>query len=296
MSKELLVLEKLEVVPFFTKGDSLDETLAKIEDEALAFVASDLSVGKNRDAVKAMVTKVTKSKTYLEKEGKKLTDEYKAIPKAIDANRKRVKEFLTELQAKVRQPLTDWEIEDDRIKAEKAEAERLAEIAERIELIWDFAHIQLNQFNLGVEWCDWIVTELQRERDEEIARVAAEKAKADAEEKAKADIEAAKQLAAKAEQDAINAENKRIADAKQAEVKRVADVKAAEDKERQRQVDAKAAEDKAIADRKARTDYVAGIKTSQKLALMGLGADEKLAIAIVKAMHAEELPNIKVIY
>lgn len=328
MSNELLVLKNLEVVPFFTKGDSVDETLAKIEAEALAFVAGDLSVKKNRDAIKAMVTKVTKSKTYLESSGKELAVEYKAIPKAIDATRKKTKDFLTELQAKVRLPLTEWETEQARIEAEKAEVARLAEIADKVAFMWEFAWLENEAFDKAKEDARLYQIEQQRIRDEAIA-AAATKA---AEDKAKADIEAAKQLAIKAEQDAINAESKRIADAKQAEQdaidqaikvkadaeaaealriagieqakqdainaenKRVADVKAAEDKGRQRQVDAKAAEDKAIADRKARTNYVTGIKTSQKQALIELGASEELAISIVKAMHAEKLPNIKVIY
>ena len=143
MSNELVVIENLDLVPFFTKGDSLDSTLERIEKEMLSFVPGDLSVKKNRDAVKAMVTKVTSSKTYLEKEGKALAAEYKEIPKRIDANRKKTKDFLTELGAKVRQPLTEWEVEDKRIKAEEAariDDEKKVEDDRKAKLAADKAH------------------------------------------------------------------------------------------------------------------------------------------------------------
>ena len=58
----------------------------------LSFVPGDLSVKKNRDAVKAMVTKVTSSKTYLEKEGKAFSRQNirKSLKESlIDANRKK---------------------------------------------------------------------------------------------------------------------------------------------------------------------------------------------------------------
>lgn len=219
MSNELLVIENVELVPFFTKGEAVDETLAKIEAEAMAFVPGDLSVKKNRDAVKAMVTKVTKSKTYLEKHGKELAAEYKLIPKQIDAQRKKVKDNLTLLAESVRRPLTEYEIEDKRIKEEQAEQERLAEIAEKIELLWDDAHSRLNQFNLGILMTEDLLADQQKKRDEEIARVAAGEAKAKAEREAQAEIEAAKAAEAKAKQDAIDAENKRLADIEAARVR-----------------------------------------------------------------------------
>jgi len=214
MSKELLVIENVKLVPFFTKGDSIDETLAKIEAEALAFVAGDLSLLKNRKDVTAMVTKVTNSKTYLENNGKELAAEYKLIPKAIDANRKKVKDFLTELQAKVRKPLTDWEAEQKRIAEEKAEAERLQKIADEIAFMWEFAWTENEAFDKAKEDARLAEIERQRLHDEEVARKATEVAEA----KAKAEIQAAKdreeaqrKAAIQAEIDAQLAEERRVA-------------------------------------------------------------------------------------
>lgn len=115
MSNELLVIEKLELVPFFTKGDSVDKILEQIAKEARAHVPN-VSTTKTRGEITANITKVTECKTYLEDERKKLADEYKLIPKKIDANGKRVKDFLTSLQKELRQPLTDWEIERKQAK------------------------------------------------------------------------------------------------------------------------------------------------------------------------------------
>ena len=220
MSKELLVIENVELVPFFTKGEAVDETLAKIEAEALAFVAGDLSVKKNRDAVKAMVTKVTKSKTYLEKHGKELAAEYKLIPKQIDSQRKKVKDHLTELAEKVRAGLTEWEEEQKRIAAEEAEAERLQKIADEIAFMWEFAWTENEAFDKAKEDARLAEIERQRLHDEEVARKATEAA----EEKAKAEIKAAKdreeaqrKAAIQAEIDAQLAEERRIAQKEEAD-------------------------------------------------------------------------------
>ncbi len=110
MKTELMVIEKLDLVPFFTKGDSVDQILERVAKEARAFVP-DVSTTKTRGEITANITKVTECKTYLEDERKKLADEYKLIPKKIDANGKRVKDFLTGLQKELRQPINDWEAE-----------------------------------------------------------------------------------------------------------------------------------------------------------------------------------------
>ena len=108
MSNELLVLEEISVVPFFTKGENVEPLLAQIEAEAKAFVP-DASTEKGRKVIKAFITKLKKSRTYLEGHGKDLAAEYKAIPKEIDANRRKIKEFLLGLEEVTRAPLTEYE-------------------------------------------------------------------------------------------------------------------------------------------------------------------------------------------
>lgn len=124
MSTELLVIEKfnLELVPFFTKGDRLEELLEAIKAEVMAHVP-DVSTGKGRTLIKNNITAAKKYRTHLESSGKALSAEYKLIPSAIDATRKKVNEFLLDVEAKARESLTAWEIID------KAEKKQIADTA-----------------------------------------------------------------------------------------------------------------------------------------------------------------------
>lgn len=293
MSNELVVIENLDLVPFFTKGNNLDSTLERIEKEMLSFVPGDLSVKKNRDAVKAMVTKVTSSKTYLEKEGKALAAEYKEIPKRIDANRKKTKDFLTELQAKVRKPLTEWEEEDKRIKEEIAAKEKAEQEAKQKEADHEIALLMNDAFNRELEAKLAEEARIEKERIEReekerlerealIAQQAKEKAEREAkeredalererlaaierEEQAKRDAiaaeERAKAQAEEAERQRVIAEEKAKQDAIDAEIKRKADIEQAridaeEKAERERKAEIQREQDEAnrIAEEKAKRE------------------------------------------
>lgn len=255
MSNELVVIENVELVPFFTKGEKLDSILEQIEKEMLAFVPGDLSVKKNRDAVKAMVTKVVSSKTYLEKNGKELAAEYKEIPKQIDANRKKTKDFLTELQAKVRQPLTDWEEEQKRIEAENVAAEEAEKLRVQVESDHEIALLMNEKFDRDIaeklaeavrieKERQEVLKRVQEEREAKIAQEAKEKAGLEAkqrEEKLESDRLAAIEREEQAKRDAIAAEERRKAQAEEAERQRVI----AAEKAKQDAIDA---ENKRLAD------------------------------------------------
>ncbi len=262
MSNELVVIENVELIPFFTRGESLDSVLEQIEKEAMSFAPGDLSVKKNRDAVKAIVTKVTKSKTYLESHGKELAAEYKEIPKRIDANRKKTKDFLTELQAKVRQPLTEWEEEDKRIKAEEAARIEAEKVAIEIERDHELALLMSAEFDrvvaervaeeLRIEKERQEKLERQRiEREEQLKRESAEKARREAEEKAKAERERVE----REKREAIEREEEAKAEA---ERQRKAAIQAEIDLENEREAAAKLAEENRLArveaDAKAKRD------------------------------------------
>lgn len=303
-STELLVIEKLELVPFFTKGDGINSVLEQIAKEARSIV-NDVSTQKGRDAVKANVTKVTKSKTYLETQGKAIAAEYKEIPKKIDANRKEVWDYLDNLQKEVRKPLTDWEDEQIRIKAE--EEARLAAIENQRVIDSDY-EMALLLMESDIKQRKEQAEEDERiliAREQQMKDEAAEKAKADAELAAKAEIEKAererlaaverekqaeiaKQLAeqqliqqkADAEKAAIDAENKRLEDieaAKQAEIKRQADVEAS-----RLEVIAQAA---------ANTAHVAAVNRAIKEVYIAAGFPEELAIKAVKLLVNNKLPQ-----
>lgn len=105
--------------------------------EALSEVP-DLSTVKGREAIASNAHKVSRSKTFVEKPGRAYLKYIKETKCA--AIEKELREFVDKMDAlrdEVRKPLTDWDAEQARIKAEKeaaeAEAERvrLAEIAAR---------------------------------------------------------------------------------------------------------------------------------------------------------------------
>lgn len=321
MSNELVVIENLELVPFFTKGESLDSVLEQIEKEAMSFVAGDLSIKKNRDAVKAMVTKVTKSKTYLESRGKDLAAEYKEIPKRIDANRKKTKDFLTDLQARVRQPLTEWEEEDARIKAEEAAAIEAEKLRVKIEIDHEIALLMNEKFDR--ELAEQLAEEkrmeeerqaqIEKERIEREARIAEEaKLKAEQEAKEREENLERERLAAiereeQAKRDAIAAEGRAKAQAEEAERQRVIaeeqakrDAEEAAERARQLEIDRQKREEerlKAEADKKAADREHAGLIHSQMVdAFIANGIDKETAIIAVTAMAKCLIPNVKINY
>lgn len=125
---DLVVIEKSSAMAVFTNNEQLDPIIEKIEKEARSLVP-DVSTKKGRDAIASMAHKVARSKTYIDNAGKDLVAELKALPKQIDESRRVVRERLDALKDEVRRPLTEWEAEQERIKAEevariKAEEDR----------------------------------------------------------------------------------------------------------------------------------------------------------------------------
>jgi hypothetical protein len=144
----------------------------------------------------------------LEVKGKELAVEYKAIPAKIDQNRKKVKDFLAELQVELRKPLTDWEAEQAKIKAKKIADDIAAKEAKEKDELWDFALMELKLFNIELEAEK---TRLAAEELAEQARLAQAKIDSDAL-IAKEATEKAGQLAKQAIIDAQIAEQKAIDD------------------------------------------------------------------------------------
>src|SRR5690606_34102970 len=108
LDRELVTIEPKNALAVFTEEKAIDPILARVRKEIDAFIP-DITTASGRKAVASMAFKVAKSKTYLDGVGKKLVDEYKEIPKKIDATRKRVRDTLDEWKDEVRKPLTDWE-------------------------------------------------------------------------------------------------------------------------------------------------------------------------------------------
>lgn len=224
---DLVVIEKKNAMAVFTSNDQLDPLIEAIEKEARSLVP-DVTTKKGRDAIASMAHKVARSKTYIDNAGKDLVAELKALPKQIDESRRVVRERLDALKDEVRRPLTEWEAEQERIKAEEA---MNALHAEALEMNIKFDQELAAKFEADHEMALLMDKDIDRERadkaaeaerqriarEEEIKRQAEEKAKREAAEKAQREIDAA----AAREREAIlakeRAERERIEAQQQAE-------------------------------------------------------------------------------
>lgn len=237
---DLVVIEKKNAMAVFTNNDQLDPLIEAIEKEARSLVP-DVTTKKGRDAIASMAHKVARSKTYIDNAGKDLVAELKALPKQIDESRRVVRERLDALKDEVRRPLTEWEAEQERIKAEEAmnalHAEALAMNEEfdrlltaRIESDHEMALLMNDAFDR--EQADK-AAEAERQRiahEEEIKRMAAAAAAREVEQRAQREREEAALREAALKAQAEQAERDRIA----AEQKAEADKKAAVEAERRK--------------------------------------------------------------
>jgi hypothetical protein len=100
----------------FTALDAagIEPLLEMIRERIDEFVTPDVETVKGRKEIASFAHKIVQSKTALEEVGKALADEAKAIPKKIDASRKRIKDTLDEWRSEVRKPLDDWESAEER--------------------------------------------------------------------------------------------------------------------------------------------------------------------------------------
>ena len=198
---DLVVIEKKNAMAVFTNNDQLDPLIEAIEKEARSLVP-DVTTKKGRDAIASMAHKVARSKTYIDSAGKDLVAELKALPKQIDESRRVVRERLDALKDEVRRPLTEWEAEQERIKAEEAmnalHAEALVmneniDLQRAVQFEADHEMALLMDKDIDRERADK-AAEAERQRiarEEEIKRQAEEKAKREAAEKAQREIDAA---------------------------------------------------------------------------------------------------------
>ncbi|MBD3908614.1 hypothetical protein [Klebsiella pneumoniae] len=198
---DLVVIEKKNAMAVFTNNDQLDPLIEAIEKEARSLVP-DVTTKKGRDAIASMAHKVARSKTYIDNAGKDLVAELKALPKQIDESRRVVRERLDALKDEVRRPLTEWEAEQERIKAEEAmnalHAEALAmnedfdrQLVARIESDHEMALLMNDAFDREQAEKKAEAERQRIAREEEIKRLAEEKAKREAAEQAQREIDAA---------------------------------------------------------------------------------------------------------
>jgi len=192
----------------------------------------DITTVKGRKEIASLAYRVSQTKSYLDGLGKDLVAELKEVPKLIDANRKTVRDRLDVLRDKARQPVTDWEAEQDRIKAEEEARIAADKLAAQIESDHEIALLLNEKFDRDAAEAK---AEAERQRaayKEEIRRQAVEQARIEAEQAAQRERDAA----AKREADLKAAKEKADADAKAAQERAEREAREAQERaERQAQ-------------------------------------------------------------
>jgi len=311
--------EATNALSIFTSGN-VDRLIGDIEGEVRSFV-SDVDSAAGRKNIASLAHKVSRSKTALDALGKNLVGEWKLKSKAVDSERKQIRDRLDSLRDEVRAPLTEWEgAEKAKIEREKL-AKELAEAHEQAAIEDDFFN---RKKEIERKEAEQRHAEFDREvkRQEEIAEqkakndvIAAESARIEREEeirqdaKAKAEREAEEQALA---QKMINekkiiearvAEEKAKRDLEDLERRRLADLQEQEGRLKREQAEKGAEQRRKEAKEKAEIDRKAANKRHQKTInngilkeLLSIGISEDHAKEIIIKTAKKEIKNLNITY
>lgn len=230
----------------------------------------DLTTKKGRDRVASLAASVSRSKTAIEKPGREYLKRLKEAVKPAEAEIKRFVDACDELRDETRRPLTEWEAEQERIKAEEEmnawHAEALVmnenidlQRAIQFEADHEMALLMNDKFDRDREEQRRLAEQAQRDREEQIKREAAEQAKREAEEKHRAETERAEREAREAQertarlaQEAREQAEREKQEAIEAEQRKAQEEAARIKREAEQKEAARLAGEKRIADEEAR--------------------------------------------
>ncbi|HFO2070335.1 TPA: hypothetical protein ACHJCX_002501 [Klebsiella pneumoniae] len=318
---DLTVIEiKPEQAPTLYRAGGLDAYLEQIR-QAVNEVP-DLTTKKGRDRVASLAAQVSRSKTAIEKPGREYLKRLKEAVRPAEAEIKRFVDACDELRDATRKPLTEWEAEQERIKAEEAmnalhvEALDMNEdfdrrLAARIESDHEMALLMNDAFDR--EQADK-AAEAERQRiahEEEIKRMAAAAASREVEQRAQREREEAalreaalKAQAEQAERDRIAAEQKAEADKKaavEAERRKAQEEADRIRREAEQREQARLAEEKRKADEQARRE--ADVKHRKavgteivKALLANTSLTRDQAIEVLTAVKDGRIPHTGISY
>ncbi|MDP0940562.1 hypothetical protein [Klebsiella quasipneumoniae] len=318
---DLTVIEiKPEQAPTLYRAGGLDAYLEQIR-QAVNEVP-DLTTKKGRDRVASLAAQVSRSKTAIEKPGREYLKRLKEAVRPAEAEIKRFVDACDELRDATRKPLTEWEAEKERIKAEEAmnvlHAEALAmneefdrQLAARIEFYHEMALLMNDAFDR--EQADK-AAEAERQRiahEEEIKRMAAAAAAREVEQRAQREREEAAHREAVLKAQAEQAERDRIAAEQKAEADKQAAIEAERRKaqeeadrirrEAEQREQARLAEEKRKADEQARREAdvkhrkAVGVEVVKALmANTSLTRDQ--AIEVLTAVKDGRIPHTGISY
>lgn len=318
---DLTVIEiKPEQAPALYRAGGLDAYLEQIR-QAVNEVP-DLTTKKGRDRVASLAAQVSRSKTAIEKPGREYLKRLKEAVRPAEAEIKRFVDACDELRDETRKPLTEWEAEQERIKAEEAmnalHVEALAmnedfdrQLAARIESDHEMALLMNDAFDR--EQADK-AAEAERQRiahEEEIKRLAAAAAAREVEQRAQREREEAAHREAVLKAQAEQAERDRIAAEQKAEADKQAAIEAERRKaqeeadrirrEAEQREQARLAEEKRKADEQARREAdvkhrkAVGVEVVKALmANTSLTRDQ--AIEVLTAVKDGRIPHTGISY
>lgn len=293
----------------FISDDYITNLIADIRQKASS-VVGDVNTVKGRGVYISMASTVRRTKTVIDDAGKALVAEMKKRPALVDASRKKVRDELDALAVEIRRPATEWEAEQERLKAEEEARVAAEEQAKKVEADHEMGLLMNDAFDREAKAK---AEEAERQRvahEEELKRQAAEKAKREAEEKAERErAESARreaELKLKAEQadrDRIAAEQKAEAEKKAAAERAEREKReaiAAEQRKAQEKEAARLAEEKRVADeaakRAADVEHRRGINAAAVQSLIDQGIPDDWAKACVVAIARGKVPATTINY
>lgn len=324
----------IEIVPDMAPSIYVENGLEKFLEQIRESVKEvpDLSTAKGRARIASLAAQVSRSKTAVEKPGRDYLRHLKEAVKPAEAELRRFVSACDEMRDEVRRPLTEWEAEQERIKAEESmnamHVEALEmnikfdqELAAKFEADHEMALLMNDAFDREVAEKK---AEAERQRiahEEELKRQAEEKAKREAEEKIELErAESARReaelkfKAEQAERDRIATEQKAEAEKKEAADRAEREKQeaiAAEQRKAQEEADRikreaeekeadRLAEEKRIADeaaaRAADVEHRRAINASAVQALIEQGIPEDWAKACVVAIARGKVPATTINY
>jgi len=307
---DLAVLEiKPEQAPALYVENGLDSYYEQIERQVLGEVP-DLTTTKGRARVASLAAQVSRSKTAIEKPGREYLKRLKEQPKIVEAELRNWNNKCDALRDKVRDPLTQWEAEQERLKKEEEARLATEALAKEIESHHEIALLLNEKFDRDRAEAARIAEQQRIEYEQRISREAEERVRREAEEKAERErVEIARresEMWAKIEQ----AERDRIAEkeraerqAKEAKERAERDKQEAIEAERRRSQEAeqrRLAEEQRIkdeaADRAANIEHKRQINAAAVADLITAGLTEECAQACIRAIAKGQVSSVLITY
>jgi hypothetical protein len=165
---QLALIEQMNPVEIYGSG-KIEDILKKIESETKT-KEIDISTKQGRDELASLAYKIARSKTFLDDLGKKLGEDAKKQLDAINAERKKARDFLDNLKDDIRKPLTEWENkEKNRIQSHETAISEIISIRANVLQNWQILPLyevetKINFFKtLNREW-----DEFKQRADKEI--------------------------------------------------------------------------------------------------------------------------------